>query len=81
MVRELRELEVNTFVEIGKFYVYEYKGNLCVGKAIKNPNGVGTAMENLNTGKVEYPYSQQVFVTEEPCNRVILTYRIDEKGI
>ena len=79
MVRELRELEVNTFVEVGKFYAYEYKGNLHVGKAVKSPTGVGTAMENLNTGKIEYPYSQQVFVTEEPCRRVILTYKIYDK--
>ena len=75
-MRTVREIEYNPLVEIGKYYAYESKGKLCVGQAIKNPNPVGYswAMQNLNTGKIEYPYSQEVFITEEPCKRIGFTY-------
>ena len=79
MVRALRELEMNTVVQIGKFYAYEYNGELHVGEAVKKKGRVANdwVMRNLNTGKIEYPYSQQVFVTEEPCKSVKLTYEVE----
>ncbi|MBQ3679775.1 MAG: hypothetical protein II927_00395 [Paludibacteraceae bacterium] len=75
-MRTVREIEYNPFVEIGKYYAYESKGKLCVGQAIKNPNPTGYSwvMKNLNTGKIEHPYSQEVFITEEPCKKISLTY-------
>ena len=75
-MKVLRELENNPNVEIGKFYAYEYKHELHVGEAVKceNKGGYTWAMRNLNTNKIEYPYTQEVFKTEEACMRVRLTY-------
>lgn len=75
-MRTIREVEYNPVVEIGKYYAYESHGKLCVGQAIKNPNpeGYSWVMKNLNTGKIDYPYSQEVFITEEPCKRIVFTY-------
>ena len=75
-MRTVREIEYNPIVEIGKYYAYESHENLCVGQAIENPipHSYKWAMKNLNTGKIEYPYSQEVFITEEPCKRIALTY-------
>lgn len=36
MSKVLREINSNPLVEIGKFYAYEHKGKLYVGKAVKN---------------------------------------------
>ena len=77
MSKVLRELNSNPVVEIGKFYAYEYKGKLFVGEAVKNPSeeaGYKWAMKDLNTGKIHYPYSQQVFIPGESCLEVSLTY-------
>ena len=77
MSKVLRELNNNPVVEIGKFYAYEYKGKLHVGKAVKNPSEDPVyewVMEDSNTGKIYYPYSQQVFIPEESCLEVSLTY-------
>lgn len=77
MSKVLRELNNNPLVEIGKYYAYEHGGKLHVGKAVKNPSENPVykwAMEDLNTGKIHYPYSQQVFIPEESCLEVSLTY-------
>lgn len=50
-------------IEIGKMYAYLYKGRLCVGEAIKNPDrtsGYEWAMKNDYTGKIEFPYQMHV---------------------
>ena len=50
-------------IEIGKMYAYLYKGRLCVGEAIKNPDGKSGyehAMKNVYTGKIEYPYQMNI---------------------
>lgn len=75
-MKVLRELKCNPVVEIGKFYAYEYNRFLHVGEAVPNPlnSHIPWAMRNLNTGKIEYPYAQEVLITEEPCLRVRLTY-------
>lgn len=77
MGKILREINNNPMVEIGKFYAYEYKGRLFVGEAVKNPSERAAykwAMKDLNTGKIHYPYSQQVFIPEESCLEFSLTY-------
>lgn len=80
-MKVLRELENNPMVEIGKFYAYEYKDMLHVGEAVtcENKGGYTWAMKNLNTGKIEYPYTQQVFITEEPCLEAYIGYTTKEK--
>ena len=77
MGKILREIHNNPMVEIGKFYAYEYKGKLHVGEAVENPSGhiaYKWAMKDLNTGKIHYPYSQQVFITGESCLEISFTY-------
>lgn len=77
MSKVLREINSNPLVEIGKFYAYEHKGKLYVGKAVKNLSEKPVyewAMEDLNTGKIHYPYSVQVFIPGESCLEVSLTY-------
>lgn len=77
MGKILREIHNNPIVEIGKFYAYEYKGKLFVGEAVKNPSeeaGYKWAMKDLNIGKIHYPHSQQVFIPEESCLEISLTY-------
>lgn len=80
-MKVLRELENNPVIEIGKFYAYEYRDMLHVGEAVpcENKGGYTWAMKNLNTGKIEYPYTQQVFITEEPCLEVYIGYTTKEK--
>jgi hypothetical protein len=77
MGKILREIHNNPMVEIGKFYAYEYKGKFFVGEAVENPServSYEWAMKDLNTGKIHYPYSQQVFIPGESCSEVQLTY-------
>lgn len=77
MGKILREIHNNPMVEIGKFYAYEYKGKFFVGEAVENPServSYKWAMKDLNTGKIHYPYSQQVFIPGESCSEVQLTY-------
>lgn len=60
-------------VEVGKYYAYEYKGKLHVGKAIPNPSkrGYPWAMENAHTGKIEFPYCLDIYEPETECREVV----------
>ena len=60
-------------VKIGKIYAYLYKGRLCVGKAVKNPDkksGYEWAMKNVHTGKFEYPYQMCIIEPDSKFKEV-----------
>lgn len=67
-------------VEMGKIYAYFYKGRLCVGEAVKNPDrtsGYEWAMKNVYTGKIEFPYCMDIIVPNSEYKEIVpeISYR------